>query len=387
MRDRVPPWPDLLLGIGVATVALGGVVSAPVHQIGFRDPDGVALLVSVLQGLPLVARRGFPFSVLLVVAAATVAFFALGYPPVSTALLGALVGTYSLAAHASPRVAVAGGLCSALVVLALVAVAALRSVDLAVGEVGALALMFLTAWVLGDRMRTRRAYLAELEQRATRLERERERDAEAAAAGERSRIARELHDVVAHGVSVIVLHARGAKEVMDTDAEALRRSLDLIERTGREALTELRTVLEALRADEGEDVARSPQPGLAELPNLVGQAGEAGLAVEYLIEGEPRPVPTGVGLSAYRIVQEALTNVRKHSTARTARLVLRYGADELLVQVEDDGPPRAHSGQPGHGLTGMRERVALFGGRLQAGPRHSGGYEVLAVLPLRGSRP
>lgn len=367
----------------MAAVAVAGVAAAPDQQPGFRDPDLGAVVLAGLQGLPLVARRRSPGWVLSVVAVGTVAFFAASYPPVTTALVAALVASYSVAAHGRPPVPVLGAVGSAVLVLALVGLGLAR-LDLSVGEAAALALSFVTAWVLGDRMRTRRAYLQALEERARRLEREREERAQSAAAEERRRIARELHDVVAHAVSVVVLHARGAKEVLRTDPEASRRSLDLIEDTGRRALAELRTVLGALRADEPDSGDRGPQPGLAQVGELVDETRAGGLLVEFDTEGEPRDVPAGVALSVFRIVQEALTNVRKHSTSARARVVLRYGPEELLVHVLDDGPSVRDGGPPGHGLTGMRERVALFGGRLEAGPRPAGGYEVLAVLPVKG---
>jgi signal transduction histidine kinase len=264
----------------------------------------------------------------------------------------------------------------------LIALAANFWPGMSLAEGVAMFLLFLVAWVLGDRMRARRAYTAALEERARQLERERERDAEAATVAERTRIARELHDVVAHGVSVIVLHARAAKEVMGTDRAAAQRSLELIENTGRQALTELRTVLGALRTDDSERDVRQPQPGLADLDRLVTELGQAGLSVELVTEGEPRPLPPGVAVSAYRIVQEALTNTLKHSAADKARVVVRYGDDQLLVHVTDDGPPRQATTGTGHGLVGMRERVSVFGGRLEAGPRGDGGFDVLAVLPV-----
>lgn len=247
-------------------------------------------------------------------------------------------------------------------------------------------LLFVTAWVMGDRARTKRQYLETLEDRAQLLERERETEVEAAAAAERTRIARELHDVIAHGVSVIVLHARGARELLDQDPAATRRSLELIEHTGREALGELRTVVGALRTDGRRD-ALEPQPGLLHLRELVRRTEEAGLAVTVTVEGQVSPLPLAVDLSAYRIVQEALANTLKHSTARNADVVVRYGDDHLLIQVTDAGT-RRESSEPGggHGIVGMRERVALLNGHIETGPRPEGGYEVLAVLPLTSNR-
>jgi signal transduction histidine kinase len=382
VRARGLLWVDVVLGLGVTAVAVLGVLVAPSQQVGFRDLDVVAVLFSLAQGLPLVTRRRAPVTVLGVVSVATVGFLAAGYPPLTTALLGAVVATYGAAAYGRPRRTLIGAGLVVGLVLSLVAVSALRSIGLAAGELGALVLAFVTAWVLGDRMRTRRAYLRELEDRAYRLEQDRVRDARAAVDAERARIARELHDVVAHGVSVIVLHARGAREVVGTDPVALRRSLDLIETTGREALSELRTVLGALRAEEDAGPDRGPLPGVADLGELARRSRDAGVDVDVVVEGTERPVPPGVGLSAFRIVQEALTNVRKHSTATSARVVLRYAPDRLLVQIVDDGQALSRSASTGHGLVGMRERVTIFGGELATGPRAGGGYEVLAVLPL-----
>jgi signal transduction histidine kinase len=382
---RLPPPVDLLLTAAVLTLTVAGVVATPA-QPGFRSPDAVVVLLAVAQGLPLVVRRRFPGRVLLAVWAATEAYFLLGYPPATTALLAAVVATYTVGAYAASRVTWACTVFSAVMLGLLIAYAANFWPGMSPAEGVALFLVFLIAWVLGDRMRARRAYTVALEDRARQLERERERDAEAAAAAERTRIARELHDVVAHGVSVIVLHARAAQEVMRADPAAAQRSLQLIEDTGRQALTELRTVLGALRTDDSDRDERQPLPGLADLDRLVSEVREAGLSVELTTEGQPRPLPPGVAVSAYRIVQEALTNTLKHSTADKARVVLRYGHDRLLVQVSDDGAPRRPATEPGHGLVGMRERVALFGGRLQVGPRGDGGFDVLAVLPIPRSQ-
>ncbi|HEV2767314.1 MAG TPA: sensor histidine kinase [Acidimicrobiales bacterium] len=330
------------------------------------------------------ARRRSPLWVLVAVWAATAAFLGLRYPPVTTALAGAAVATHGVAAY---RSSAAGhgqaGLTAALVV-------ALAGIAMAVGysaaEGVALLLLFVTAWVMGDRARTRREYLEALEERAQLLEREREAQVQAAAGAERTRIARELHDVIAHGVSVIVLHARGAKEVLDEAPDVARRSLDLIERTGRDAMQELRTVVGALRTDDGSGAAQ-PQPGLDNLDELVRRTEAAGVSVVVTIEGTSSPLPTAVDLAAYRIVQEALSNTLKHSIATTAEVAIGYEDDRLLVRVTDEGPPRDHAAAtPGYGLVGMGERVSMVGGDLRAQPRRGGGYEVLAVLPLGGKR-
>ncbi len=211
------------------------------------------------------------------------------------------------------------------------------------------------------------------------FERERDERARAAVAEERTRIARELHDVVAHAISVIVLQARGARHsLVDNPADA-RHAIDAIERTGSQALAEMRRLLAILRTDEAATLA--PQPSLNQLDALAGEVRAAGLPVEVRVEGEPRELSPGVDASAYRIAQEALTNALKHAGRARAVVTVRYGAQALELEVADDGVG-ATNGDGGHGLIGMRERSAVFGGTIEAGPRRGGGYVVHARLPL-----
>lgn len=383
-RRRWTSW-DLLVPAGVVVLGLAGVLLAPPHQPGWGDRDVLAVALTLAQGAPLVLRRRSPLPALAVVWSATAAFLALRYPPVTTALAGLAVATYAVAAYDTSRGTPLPVATTAVLDVGLIAIAVLTGYGAT--EATMMLLLFAMAWVMGDRARTRTQYLEALEERAQLLERERETQVEAAAAAERTRIARELHDVIAHAVSVIVLHARGAKELIERDPGASRRSLELIERTGREALQELRTVVGALRGDGSKD-PREPQPGLGHLEELVRRTEKAGLGVTVTVEGQASALPPAASLSAYRIVQEALANTLKHSTAKSATIVIRYGHDQLLVQVTDSGRARDGSAPGGgHGLVGMRERVALLGGRIQTGPRPEGGYEVLAVLPLPPNRP
>lgn len=375
-------WSDALVGVGAVAVALAGVAVAPTED--FRRPDAFAFVLAVAQGAPLAVRRARPLLVLAVVWASTTLYFALRYPPVSTALLGMVVVTHALAAHGSWR--------SARDRLAVTAVASAVLVVVAVGtaysaiEGLVVLLVLVTAWVTGDRSRTRRQFVEALQERSQLLERQRISEARSAAAAERTRIARELHDVIAHGVSVIVLHARGAREVLVTDPGAARRSLDLIEATGRDALQELRAVLGALRTDVGEGDLQ-PLQRLEQLDELVRLTGDAGLSVDVTVEGRAQPLPASVDLAAYRIVQEALANAMKHSTAGTASVTLRYDSDRLVVHVVDEGEVRSGpTSGGGLGLVGMEERVAMLGGQIHVGPRAAGGFEVLATLPLGGGR-
>jgi signal transduction histidine kinase len=239
----------------------------------------------------------------------------------------------------------------------------------------------LLAWVLGDSMRYRRGYYAGLEDRAARLEAERHAQAKIAAAAERARIARELHDIVAHHVSVMVVQADGARYALRTDPGRTETALTAISTTGRQALTEMRRLLGVLRS-AGEQSGLAPVPGLGELRELLDQARAAGLEVSYTLTGTPRELTEGAELAAYRVVQESLTNTRKHGgLAATAAVTLRYEPDGLTVEVTDDGIASPGSEPAGHGLAGMRERIALYGGTVQAGPLPSGGFGVTARLP------
>ena len=235
-------------------------------------------------------------------------------------------------------------------------------------------------------MRTRRAYFAELEEKADRLEREREANVKRAAAEEQARISRELHDVIAHNVSVMTVQAAAARDVFEKDPERAREALGSIESTGRAALTELRRLLSAVR--EGSQPELAPQPGLGALEELAAQVRRAGLDVQLNVEGERPPLPAALDLSAYRIVQEALTNTLKHAAATRAWVDVRFGDSEVDVSVRDDGIGAAANGGAGsgRGLVGMRERVELFGGQLEAGPRGGSGYAVTARLPLAHHR-
>ncbi|MCU0262043.1 MAG: sensor histidine kinase [Ilumatobacteraceae bacterium] len=250
------------------------------------------------------------------------------------------------------------------------------------------------AVLAGDNVRTRRAYLVELEQRAERAEALRAAEAREAVAEERTRIARELHDVVAHSVSVMVVQAGAARHIAERDPVRAADALGTIEQVGRESLQELRRVLGVLRSGPDEVTGTAPQPDLGALDGLVAQCRDAGLRVDVIVDGPVRPVPAGVGLTAYRIVQESLTNVLKHAGPAAASVAVSYRPADLTVEVVDDGRGAASTTRPagstgstgstgsaGHGIVGMRERAATCGGSLVAGPRPGGGFRVRAVLP------
>ena len=344
---------------------------------------GLALLL--IQVVPLLWRRSHPSLVLLVVAGAFGAKILLGFNP-GVAGIGLLVAMYSVAAYdvGARRLfflVIAGlGFVAGFVVFGVTGNP--RSFAITVPS-----LFFAAAWLIGDYLQTRRAYVAQLEERAARLERERDQDRRLAADEERTRIARELHDVVAHDVSVIAIQAGAARAVQATKPEAAAQALGLIETTARETLIELNRLLGVLRGGNGATPDRSPQPGIGQLGDLVEALRAAGLEVDARVDGETRPLAPAVDLSAYRIVQEATTNVLKHARARRVDIRVHYTEAMLALDIRDDGA--GEGGDPasssGHGLIGMRERVALFGGELKAGRNPAGGFSVHARLPLTPS--
>ncbi len=212
-------------------------------------------------------------------------------------------------------------------------------------------------------------------------ERERERQTSKAAADERARVARELHDIVSHAISVVTVQTQAVRRRLGPDHEREADDLRAVEAAAREAMAELRRLFGVLRAD-GEEPSLAPQPGLGELGRLLDRTRGAGLRVELEVDGEPVPLTPGVDLAAYRVVQEALTNVRRHARATRATVRLRFGGEALEVEVEDDGAGPSRNGHAGHGLVGMHERVTLYGGTLSTGPRDGGGFRVRARLPL-----
>jgi signal transduction histidine kinase len=348
------------------------------------EADAVNLIGGLALTLPLAWRRRAPLAMICVFLAAGVinevldgglfSFPAGGHgevPPFATLVTG-VVAFYSLGAHAGELDARIG------LVLGLVALWAIVVVS---GQVDFGSFFFSTAlalipWLVGRNLRARAMRLA-----AT--EREQKQRTRLALSHERARIAREFHDVVAHSVGVMVVQAEGARRVLDRDPERAREALDSIEHTGRTALDEMRRSLGVLRRDDPEPELE-PQPGLHDLDRLLDQAREGGLEVDVEMEGEPRELPQGVDLSAYRIVQEALTNAIKHAGPVRTRVTVRYGEDELELEVSDDGPGPSANGEAGsgHGLVGMRERIASHGGELRTGPGPEGGFVVRASLPL-----
>lgn len=379
-------WALVLLGISVMSVA---------PQQEARGTDVTALIIPfvLLLCVVIALRRIMPEKMLLLAAALGLGQLALDVAtmPADFALLVIVYTVAATGARWASRTALVMGLCAA-------PVATLRWPMEEAGAGGNIAITvfqavpFALAWVLGDSIRTRRAYFAQLEERAARLEKEREAQAKVAVAAERARIARELHDVVAHNVSVMVVQADGAAYVLDAAPDQAKKALETISSTGRQALAEMRRLLGVLRTGEHEEAGEYvPQPDVQQIEDLVEKCRSSGLPVDFKVEGTPRALPSGVELTAYRIVQEALTNTRKHggpNAGASVRLV--YFDDGLGLLVEDDGKGAPHElyeeggldGQ-GHGLIGMRERVGMVGGTLDAGPRQGGGFRISALLPLK----
>ena len=379
MLDR---WGDGAVALVFACwvqLDLWGHAPATMQVVGGR---GVFAVLLTLMTLPLALRRRAPAATLLIVAGALVLVAMLvshaNGAPVEV-FLALVLAFYTVGAHCDERRSI---------VVAAAAVTAIAAADSAwpgsfsaSGSRPGAWLLFAIAWLVGRDLRRRRQRFADLEDRAERLEREREEKAQLAVAEERGRIARELHDVIAHGVSVIVVQAQAGPHLLDEPQRAVE-VFHAIESSGRDALAELRRLLGILRSDD-EQLAIGPQPGLGSLQSLVKQVRASGLPVELRIEGTPVHLPAGIDLSAYRIVQEALTNIVKHAGDAGAEVVVRYAARALELDVIDDGRSAAASRNgSGHGLIGMRERVALYGGTLEAGAQPDGGYAVRARLPF-----
>jgi signal transduction histidine kinase len=368
---------DLALAVALAAAGIVEVVLQRHH----RGALWLDILLTALVCLPLAARREAPLYALVASMTALVVSQAALTPIVSRVVpVLVVVGlSYSVARWAPTRPAVVG------LLIALVATTTVSALDDASVENILFPDVFFVwvPWLAGRTLRHRTGLAQALGERAERLEREREQAAERGVRAERRRIARELHDVVAHSVSVMVVQAGAGRRVAEQDPERAAECAALIERVGREALGELRRLLGMMRED-GRDggAALAPQPSLSRLGELVQNAREAGLPVKVETSGTPGTLPAGVDLAAYRIVQEALTNSLKHAGPARARVAVTYGPDALELEITDDGRGPGELQAAGHGIIGMRERAALCGGELTCGGRSEGGWIVQARLPL-----
>ncbi|MEV6912063.1 sensor histidine kinase [Amycolatopsis sp. NPDC051071] len=347
----------LLAGVLVVLMVTGIDPAAPL----------LATVLAALSAAPIAVRRSAPMAALVMSGLAHSGSALLGHGDSKTSGIGVLVGVFSVAMYRPRRVAAAGWLIG-VAVLAVDYVVVSDTVPWS--EVGLVMLQLTAAWALGE---------------STRNWARRAEQARQAVVDERRRIARELHDVVAHHMSVVSLQAGVAEYVFDSDRDTARQALTDIGGAAREALGEMRRLLDVLRTDD-QDTDYAPQPGLADLDALVARVRDAGLALEYEITGVASPLPAGPDLCAYRVAQESLTNVLKHAGRSNARLTLDYGKTMLTLNVTDDGSGSSghrSTGEPGRrGIIGMRERAELYDGVLTAGPRPEGGFSVTVRLPL-----
>jgi len=388
---RQPLLADVTLAVALAALAAitGVALVTPRAQLA---PPSTPVIVAWALALaaPLVLRRRWPLVVLAVTTLHFTRYWAVGQVNeiASWVILG--VAVYSAAAYADRRRA--RWMCGAclLWLIGSGVVLSARAGPIGAVEVAAIAMFdalpFLLAWPLGAMMRRLREYRVVLEDRNRQLDQEREVNARRAVLEERVRIARELHDVVAHHVSVMGVQAGVARRLFDRDPPEAVAAIGSVETASRQAIADLQQLVGVLRRqEEGDDLA--PQPSLQRLPELVEHMRQTGLPVKLTTTGEPQQLPAGVELSAYRIIQEALTNTLKHAGPAQAAVAVRYDNGAVEVEVVDDGqgPPPARQGTGGKGLVGMQERVRLYGGRLEAGARPGGGFRVYAVLRSGGS--
>lgn len=382
LRERI--WlVDLLVALGVFLYNLPTMPTAALHLI---DDPGSYIALAVLS-LVICAvylwRRRYPLAVLITMLAVACAQFFFGAPVIMADVM-LLFALYNVATRFAWRVSLPAA--AAVVCWLLIAVVPnLSAYYLDLGQLGALVVITIWVWTWGTLVRIRRDHVAGLRERAEQLEREREAQTRIAVAEERARIAGEIHDIVSHSLSVVVVMSEGAAAKTGSEPERAKEAMLTVRDTGRTALAEMRRMLGVLRDDE--PGSQAPQPGIGDLERLVEESSAAGVPTVLFVEGTPADVPESVGLAVYRVVQEALTNTRRHAgPGSRADVRLRYDDEGVQVRVTDDGTaPVAAPATGGHGLVGMRERVTAHGGAFRAGPRAEGdGFEVTAVFPAEG---
>jgi signal transduction histidine kinase len=384
-RLRPPTWvQDGVLAVFVTLFQILGTQRAALNQPGARplsDPNDLGYALLTVAGLVLVLRRRRPVAVFVTAAAASLVYYTAGYPD-GPGTVGLFVAIYTLTAqgdgHRSLRTATAGIAVLSVVWLVVAEVPPFNAAGWVLFRIGTAVM----AAALGESVRTRRVLAIEALERAERAERTREEEARRRVDAERLRIAREIHDTVAHAIAVINVQAGVTAHVLDKRPERARETLVTIEQTSARALDELRATLGLLR---GADDGRGPA-GLGQVEELAGMAREAGLDVKVEVDSPPRELPSAVDQAAYRILQESITNAIRHAGPARVTVSVRYGPGDLEILVSDDGrgPRQPHGAQgAGSGIAGMRERAELLGGELTAGPRPDGGFQVRARLPLQ----
>ena len=371
------PWAlDAVIGTVFTILGLLNLraTNDPHHVLRSADALGVVLALGV--SLPFYVRRRFPLAVLVTTTAFLVALATVGYPS-NLQVQFLIVAVYTVGSHCDIRKRILG---IAWLVGGMVTAAAIGMPNTRTSDIATTGAIYFGTFFFGVAIQNRRLYSQQLEARAAMLERERDEEAKRAVADERLRIAQELHDVVAHSMGVIAVQAGVGAHVIDSDPAEAKKSLDAIATTSRSTLMEIRRLLGVLRADD--NGAYQPAPGLGDLDRLVAELRTAGLNVEVAIAGTRDEIPPGVDLTAYRIVQEALTNVLKHAGPAKTKVVVGYEPSALRLEIIDDGRGvNGRASEGGHGLLGMRERVGVYGGSLQAGPVTGGGFRVVARLP------
>jgi signal transduction histidine kinase len=387
IRALLPYLRRYVFDVIIVVFAVGGVLEMlSIPEGAAAEPDTpprdlwVAIPVALLMTLPLLARRRWPFAApafICVVGAVTSYAEPLLIPWAFTPFLG-LMASFFLFGMLEDRIQLRAGLGMA---AATIVIVGWFDQSTSLDEYVWVSLITGMVWVAGFALKHK---LSEAESERERLEREREERAREAVAEERARLARELHDVVGHSVSVMTVQASAVRRLLLPEQEKEREALEVVEQTGRQALAEMRRLVGVLRRPE-EAPALAPQPSLEHLDKLVAQVRESGLPVELRVEGEPAPLPAGVDLTAYRLVQEGLTNALKHARADHAEVFVRYGDGEIELEINDNGTGGGDGSGGGHGLVGMRERVAVYGGELDAAARPEGGFRLRARLPLEAT--
>ena len=376
-RSLDPRLVDAVVGTVFTVISVVSVLNVGDPELGYADPGVLAVILALVFGSAFYVRRSAPLVCTLVSATALVLIATLDYQSNAQSQM-LLVAMYALGSYESGVRRVVGFV-GVEVGVAIVAIVGIP--EASTGNLMFAGALYAAVFFIGVAMRNRRLYQEQLEQRADLLAREHQEAAARAIADERLRIAQELHDVVAHSMGVIAVQAGVGSHVIETDPAEAKRSLDAISVTSRTTLAEIRRLLGVLRAD-GDGAAYAPAPGLGDLDRLVADIRAAGVGVDIVTEGTPHEVPPGVDLTAYRIVQEALTNVLKHAGPARAAVTVGYEPDAITLEVVDDGRGiNGRATEGGHGLLGMRERVAVYGGTLDAGPRVGGGFRVAARLP------
>lgn len=367
--------PRLDAGLAVA-VAAGGAVEVAVGQV--TGPLWATAASAVLFGAPLAWRRAYPWTALLVVLATVLGLHLAGGSDYNylASVASVLLVVFTFAGLVELGQAVAGLVLAAAVLV----VSSLEDLPGIIWGIGLVA----GAWAAGRAIRARRLLIEQLHRTTEELRRSQEAHARAAIAQERTQIARELHDVIAHAVSVMVIQAGAAERMIPIDAQRASHAARSVQDAGRQALAELRRMLGVLRPTGEAESDLAPHPGLGDLPALLDGLGDAGLRVELTRTGQARPLPPGLDLAAFRIVQEALTNVLRHAGTGPASVSVCYHDDAVALEISDTGadpPPAQDPLRRGHGLAGMRERALVYGGSFEAGPRTDGGFAVRAWLP------